>query len=377
MEQTMAEHARIRVALIFGGQSPEHGVSCLTATSVLNAIDRDRFDVVAVGITRQGRWTQVPLDVVAGYRIIEGRVPEVADGDHDAVWMVGASGCEVASRDGHGLVDIHGVDVAFALLHGPFGEDGTIQGLFEMMGIRYVGSGVAASAIGMDKHHMKVAFEAAGLPVWPYVVATAQRWCDDRDGVIAEVGTLQFPVFVKPARGGSSLGITRVSDPAGLAEAMTTAHAHDPKVIIEQGFVGARELECAVLANPDVPGGCDASTVGEVRVLAKDGFYDFEAKYIADDQAALDIPADIPASLVREIQEVAKRAFAAIGAEGLARVDVFAASSGEVWINEINTMPGFTEISMYPKLVQHSGMTYPELVGRLIDLALQRPVGLR
>ena len=377
MEQTTAEQARIRVALIFGGQSPEHGVSCLTATSVLKAVDKNKFDVVAVGITRQGHWTQVPLDVVANYRITDGRVPEVADGANDAVWMVGASGCEVASRDGHSLVDIHGVDVAFALLHGPFGEDGTIQGLFEMMGIKYVGSGVAASAIGMDKHHMKVAFEAAGLPVWPYVVATAQRWHDDRDGVIAEVGALQFPVFVKPSRGGSSLGITRVSDPSGLEDAVAAAQAHDPKIIIEQGFVGARELECAVLANPQAPNGCDATAVGEIRVLAKDGFYDFEAKYIADDQAALDIPADITDELTREIQAVAKRAFTAVGAEGLARVDVFAAASGEVWINEINTMPGFTEISMYPKLVQHSGMTYPDLVGRLIELALLRPLGLR
>ena len=377
MENSTADQARTRVALIFGGQSPEHGVSCLTAASVLQAIDQDSFDVVGVGITRQGRWTQVPLEVVADYRIVDGRVPEVADGMHDAVWMVGASGCEVASRDGHGLVDIHGVDVAFALLHGPFGEDGTIQGLFEMMGIRYVGSGVAASALGMDKHHMKVAFEAAGLPVWPYVVATAQRWDQDRDAVVAEVAALEFPVFVKPCRGGSSLGITRVTDITGLADAMQAAQLHDPKVIIEQGFVGARELECAVLANPDVEGGCDASAVGEVRVLAQDGFYSFDAKYIADDQAALDIPADIPAELTREIQIVAKRAFNAIGAEGLARVDVFAARTGEVWINEINTMPGFTEISMYPKLVQHSGMTYPQLVGRLIELALQRPVGLR
>ena len=377
MEKSTTEHGRTRVALIFGGQSPEHGVSCLTAASVLQAIDRDSFDVVGVGITRAGRWTQVPLDVVANYRIVDGQVPEVADGEHDAVWMVGATGCEVASRDGHALVDIRGVDVAFALLHGPFGEDGTIQGLFEMMGIRYVGSGVAASAIGMDKHHMKVAFEAAGLPVWPYVVATARRWEQEREAVVAEVAAMKFPVFVKPSRGGSSLGISRVSDISGLDAAMDVAQAHDPKVVIEQGFVGARELECAVLANPDVPGGCDASAVGEVRVLTNDGFYDFDAKYIAEGQAALDIPADIPVALSREIQIVAKRAFNAIGAEGLARVDVFAAASGEVWINEINTMPGFTEISMYPKLIQHSGMTYAQLVGHLIELAMARPVGLR
>ncbi len=375
--QTRVPVTRTKVALIFGGQSPEHGVSCLTAASVLQAMDTDSFDVVAVGISRDGRWTQVPLDVVANYSVVDGRVPEVADGDHDAVWMLGASGCEVASRDGESLVDIHGVDVAFALLHGPFGEDGTIQGLFEMMGIRYVGSGVAASAIGMDKHHMKVAFEAAGLPVWPYVVATTQRWQESPQDVVAEVSALQLPVFVKPCRGGSSLGITRVTEISGLGAAIAEAQLHDPKVIIEQGFVGARELECAVLANPESPGGCDASGIGEVRVLVKDGFYDFEAKYIADDQAALDIPADIPEELGARIQMVAKQAFSAIGAEGLARVDVFATREGEVWINEINTMPGFTEISMFPKLMQHDGMTYADLVTTLIDLAMTRPVGLR
>ncbi len=374
---TRTSHTRIRVALIFGGQSPEHGVSCLTAASVLQAMDTSRFDVVAVGITRGGRWTQVPLQVVANYKVVDGAVPEVSDGDHDAVWMLGASGCEVASRDGETLVDVHGVDVAFALLHGPFGEDGTIQGLFEMMGIRYVGSGVAASAIGMDKHHMKVAFEAAGLPVWPYVVATAQRWQDERGAVTDEVSNLQFPVFVKPCRGGSSLGITRVMDISGLDAAMAEAQAHDPKVIIEQGFVGARELECAVLANPESPEGCDASTIGEIRVLNEDGFYDFEAKYIADDQAALDIPAVIPSELSGRIQTVAKQAFTAVGAEGLARVDVFATVDGEVWVNEINTMPGFTEISMFPKLMQHDGMTYADLVATLVELAMTRPVGLR
>ncbi len=206
---------RIRVALIFGGQSSEHGISCLTASGVLKAIDRGRFDVVGVGISRNGRWTQVPLEVIAGYRIVDGKVPEVADPEHDAVWMVGEHGCEVATRSGETLVDIHGVDVAFALLHGPFGEDGTIQGLFEMMGIRYVGSGVTASAIGMDKHFMKVAFEAAGLPVWPYVAASGHRLRHDRAAVVREINeNLTYPLFVKPARGGSSIGISRVSDPS-------------------------------------------------------------------------------------------------------------------------------------------------------------------
>lgn len=368
---------RIRVALIFGGQSPEHGVSCLTAASVLRAIDTDRFEVHGVGITRSGRWTQVPLEVVAGYAVVDGEVPQVAEPERDAVWMVGAHGCEVATRDGERLVDINGVDVAFALLHGPYGEDGTIQGLFEMMGIRYVGSGVSASALGMDKHHMKVAFAAAGLPVWPYVVATDQRWRDDPAGVLADVDALQYPVFVKPARGGSSLGITRVAESSGVRAAIEAARAFDPKVVIEQGFVGARELECAVIADPTVPGGCQASAIGEIRVHTKLGFYDFEAKYIAEDEASLDVPAQTSPELAARIQQIAEQAFNAIGAEGLARVDVFADAEGEVWVNEINTMPGFTEISMYPKLWQHSGVPYPELVGRLIELALLRPIGLR
>lgn len=368
---------RTRVALIFGGASPEHGISCLTAASVLRAIDKERYDVLAVGISPSGRWTQVPLDVVDSYAIVDGLVPTVSEPEFDAVWMIGADGCEVATRRGEALVDIRGVDVAFALLHGPFGEDGTIQGMFEMMGIRYVGSGVAASAIGMDKHHMKVAFEAAGLPVWPYVVATDQRWRDDRVGVLAEANQLSYPLFVKPARGGSSLGISRVTEPAALEGAIEEARGYDPKVVIEQGFVGARELECAVLADVDAPEGCNASVVGEIQVHAKDGFYDFDAKYIADDEASLHIPADIPEELSERIRAVAKQAFNAVGSEGLARVDVFADVDGGVWVNEINTMPGFTEISMYPKLWQHSGLTYPELVGRLVDLAASRPIGLR
>lgn len=368
---------RIRVALIFGGQSSEHGISCLTAASVLKAIDRGRYDVVGVGITHAGRWTQVPLDVIAGYRIVDGRVPEVAEPQHDAVWMVGEDGCEVATRDGEKLVDINGVDVAFALLHGPFGEDGTIQGMFELMGIRYVGSGVAASAVGMDKHFMKLAFEAAGLPVWPYVAASGHRLRHHRAEVIDEINSrLVYPLFVKPARGGSSLGISRVADPSELDAAIEEAQRFDPKIVVEQGFIGARELEVAVLGDPAAPDGCVVSDVGEIRVQAEHGFYDFEAKYIDESGAALDAPADIPADLRARLQDLAKQAFHAVDAEGLVRADFFATEDG-AWINEVNTMPGFTKISMYPTLWQAAGMTYPQLIGRLIDLALERPVGLR
>lgn len=368
---------RTRVALIFGGQSSEHGISCLTAAGVLNAIDRDRYDVVGVGISRTGRWTQVPPEVIAGYRIVDGQVPEVAEPERDAVWMVGEHGCEVATRVGETLVDITGVDVAFALLHGPFGEDGTIQGMFELMGLRYVGSGVSASAVGMDKHFMKLAFEAAGLPVWPYVAASGHRLRHHRAAVLAEINDrLAYPLFVKPARGGSSLGIVRVTDPAGLDAAIDEAQRFDPKIVVEQGFVGARELEVAVLGNPDSPDGCDTSAVGEIRVQAEDGFYDFEAKYIDENGAALDAPADVTPELTARLQHLARRAFEAVGAEGLVRADFFVNDEGE-WINEVNTMPGFTQISMYPTLWQEAGMTYPELVGRLIELALERPVGLR
>lgn len=368
---------RTRVALIFGGTSSEHGVSCLTAASVLAAIDQDRFDVVGVGISPSGRWTQVSLDELASYAVTEGQLPQITEPETDAVWMSGPNGGEVATRDGDKLKDIRQIDIAFALLHGPFGEDGTIQGMFEMMGIRYVGSGVAASAIGMDKHHMKVAFEAAGLPVWPYVVASDYRWKTAPEAVLSQAAELQFPVFVKPCRGGSSMGITRVLDPDELRAAIDHAREYDPKIIIEQGFVGARELECAVLEDPSAPSRARASCVGEIRVHVKDGFYDFDAKYIADDEVSLDVPAEIPAELAERIRGLAIEAFAAVGSEGLARVDVFATPGGEVWINEINTMPGFTEISMYPKLWQESGLDYPELVNRLIRLALERPVGLR
>ncbi|CAL8977773.1 D-alanine--D-alanine ligase [Tessaracoccus sp. O5.2] len=368
---------RTRVALIFGGQSSEHGISCLTAASVLKAIDRDRYDVVGVGITRTGRWTQIPLETIRDYRIVDGVVPEVAEPRHDAVWMVGEHGCEVATRAGETLVDINGVDVAFALLHGPFGEDGTIQGMFELMGIRYVGSGVAASAIGMDKHFMKVAFEAAGLPVWPYVAASAHRLRHHRTAVIAEINErLAYPLYVKPARGGSSLGIVRVTEPAQLDAAIDEAQRFDPKIVVEQGFVGARELEVAVLGAPGSPDGCLASAVGEIRVHAEDGFYDFHAKYIDENGAALDAPADVTPELTARLQDLARRSYEAVGAEGLVRADFFVTDDG-AWINEVNTMPGFTQISMYPTLWQEAGMTYPELVGRLIDLAMERPLGLR
>ncbi len=373
----MAENNKTRVALVFGGQSPEHGVSCLTASRVLAAIDHDRFDVLGVGITKQGQWRRVDLADMAAYQITDGQVPQVAPSGPEAVWLQAETGCQVATREGSQLADINDVDVVFVLLHGPFGEDGTIQGQFEMMGVRYVGSGVAASAMAMDKQYMRIAFEAAGLAVAPYEVIAPEQWRHNAAEALARVQQLQFPLFVKPCRGGSSIGITRVDDPAELAAAIEEAQRYDPKVIVEQGLLGCRELECAVLADPDLPEGCRASDVGEIKVLDGSGFYDFEVKYLHPEQAALDLPAELTEAERTAIQQAARQAFRSLGCESLARVDVFLDAAGKVWLNEINTMPGFTEISMFPSLWQHQGLAYADLITRLIELALQRPLGLR
>ena len=368
--------SRHRVAVVFGGTSSEHGVSCLTAAGVLSALDRDRFDVVGIGITRTGRWILVDSETISRLGVTDGRLPELSENAAEAMLMRVSSGSELAVREQSVLSHLGPVDVALALLHGPFGEDGTIQGLFEMMGTRYVGAGVLASAVGMDKHYLKLVLAASGLPIGPFVAITAAEWRRDRTACLATISALQYPLFVKPARGGSSLGITKVDEAAGLERAIEVAHAYDPKIIIEQGFVGARELECGVL--DDLDGGSPlASVVAEVRVHSASGFYDFEAKYLPEEQVDLDVPADIRPELVDQVQQLAIKTFEAIGCEGLARVDVFVTHDGMVVINEINTMPGFTPHSMFPRMWAASGVPYPELVERLITLALRRPVGLR
>jgi D-alanine-D-alanine ligase len=368
--------SRHRVAVVFGGTSSEHGVSCLTAAGVLSALDRDRFDVVGIGITRTGRWILVDSETISRLGVTDGRLPELSENAAEAMLMRVSSGSELAVREQSVLSHLGPVDVALALLHGPFGEDGTIQGLFEMMGTRYVGAGVLASAVGMDKHYLKLVLAASGLPIGPFVAITAAEWRRDRTACLATISALHYPLFVKPARGGSSLGITKVDEAAGLERAIEVAHAYDPKIIIEQGFVGARELECGVL--DDLDGGSPlASVVAEVRVHSSSGFYDFDAKYLPEEQVDLDVPADIQPELVDQVQQLAIKTFEAIGCEGLARVDVFVTHDGHVVINEINTMPGFTSHSMFPRMWAASGVPYQELVERLITLALRRPVGLR
>jgi D-alanine-D-alanine ligase len=371
-----ATPTRTRVAVVFGGSSSEHQVSCLTAAGVVGVIDRSQFDVVGIGITRSGRWVSVNPDAIADLRITDGHLPELGENSADAVLLRAPAGSELAVRQRSALRELGPIDVAFSLLHGPFGEDGTIQGLFEMMGTRYVGAGVLASAIGMDKHFMKLVLAASGVPVGPFVPITPAEWSRDQAACLEAVAALSYPLFVKPARGGSSLGISRVDEPGGLTAAIELARRHDPKIIVEQGFVGARELECGVLA--DLDGGPPrASKVAEIRVGREDGFYDFQAKYLPDEQVSLDVPADVDADTAAQVQRLAVRTFEAIGCEGLARVDVFLTADRSVVVNEINTMPGFTPHSMFPRMWAATGVPYPELVEQLIRLAQKRPLGLR
>ena len=363
------------VAIVFGGRSSEHAVSCSTAAGVMAAIDRDAYDVLPIGIAKDGRWVLASSDTGA-LELSPGHVPEV-DGSGAAV-LVPLSTTERSLHilePGAQPEALGEVDVVFPLLHGPFGEDGTIQGLLELADIRYVGSGVLASAVMMDKHYMKVVFAGHGLPVGPYVVITDREWQRDPAASMDAVASLDWPVFVKPARGGSSMGITKVSGPEGLRAAIELARTHDPKVVVEAGIVG-REIECGVLEGRD---GAPARTseVGEIKIIRGHDFYDFEAKYLAELDVELSCPAEVPAEVAEEIRRVAVAAFEAAGCEGLARVDCFYTDHGDVVVNEINTMPGFTPLSMYPRMWAASGLDYPHLIDELIQLALTRRTGLR
>jgi D-alanine-D-alanine ligase len=365
---------KARVAVVFGGRSSEHAVSCMTAAGVLRALDRDRYDVVPVGIATDGRWV-LAADDPAALEARGAQLPSVDDNGPGVLVPTSTSDRSlVALRPGEVPSTLGEVDVVFPLLHGPFGEDGTIQGLLELGDVPYVGSGVLASAAGMDKHYMKVLLAGHGLPVGPYAVISDRQWRTDRAAALATLEPLGLPVFVKPARAGSSIGISRVDDAADLPAAIEEARRHDPKVVVEAGISG-RELECGVLQ--DLDGTPRASELGEIEVVAGHAFYDFEAKYVAEADVRLSTPADVPPSVRERVQELAVRAFEVMGCEGLARVDVFLTDAGEVVVNEINTMPGFTPHSMYPRMWAASGIDYPALVDRLVQLALRRPTGLR
>ncbi len=371
----MSPRPKPRIAVVFGGRSSEHAVSCATAASVLSVIDTDRYDVVPIGISTDGKWVLESadahhLELTAQHR------PHVSS---DATAVVLSSDPTrrelVVSEPGEAPRALGEVDVVFPLLHGPWGEDGTIQGLFEMAGVHYVGSGVLASAIGMDKHFMKVVLAAAGVPTSPYTVCKPRAWEQDPEMVRKEVAALGYPVFVKPARGGSSLGITKVHGPDDLDAAIEHARSFDPKVLVEQAMSGAREIECGVLQRSD--GGADASVVAEITSYGDHEFYDFEAKYLGEEGVELEVPADLPESVSEQIRAMAVQAFEVLECEGLARVDFFRTASGQLLVNEINTMPGFTPASMYPRMWAATGVDYPELVERLVSLAVHRPTGLR
>lgn len=374
--ESRAESRKPRVAVVFGGRSSEHAISCVTAGSVLKAIDRDVYDVVPIGIATDGRWV---LESGDPDRLrIEGadRLPSV-DGERAPVALAQqAAGTDlVVSEPSQPPRTLGEVDVVFPLLHGPWGEDGTIQGMFEMAGVRYVGAGVLASAVSMDKAYMKVVLAAAGLPVLPSVTVTARDWARDPAACRAQADELGYPLFVKPARGGSSIGISKAHDASELDACIEEAHRHDSKALVEVSAEGGREVECGVLQALD--GTPETSQPAELRVGGDHEFYDFAAKYLPGEHTEIDIPAELPPGVADELRALAARAFEAVSCEGLARVDFFVMPDNSLVVNEINTMPGFTPTSMYPQMWAASGVDYPELVDRLIRLALARDTGLR
>ena len=356
------QQGRLRVAVVFGGHSSEHGISCVSAGNVLAALDRERYEVIPVGIAQDGSWSLAPDDPQV-YRIVDGQVPSVPKGGTPVVLAPDPTVGGLRMADGTVLA----VDVVFPVLHGAGGEDGSIQGVCELAQLPFVGSGMAASAVCMDKLRTKAAAIAAGIPVGPYVGITDRRWLEQRDDALAEVQALGMPVFVKPARAGSSVGISKVHAVDELPAAIDEARTHDLRVIVEAGVV-AREVECAVLATAD---GLKVSPCAEIRVLGDHEFYDFEAKYL-DGSAAITVPAEIDEESAQRVRQVALETFVAMGCEGMARVDVFLTEAGEVLLNEPNTIPGFTPTSMYPALWQAAGLSYAALLDTLIDDALRR-----
>jgi D-alanine-D-alanine ligase len=348
------------IAIVFGGRSSEHEISCVSAGGVLAALDRSKFEPVLIGITREGKWVHVSEDFPLEIR--GGVLPEVP-ADAPAV-----------------VADIHGlsvndkplnVDVIFPLLHGPYGEDGTIQGFCEMANIAYVGSGVLASAVAMDKSFAKPIFASQGMDVVPGFVVKKGDWKSQRSQCEKSAAELQFPLFVKPARGGSSRGTTKVKSASELAAAIDEAHNYDSKALVEKAIHGL-EVECAVL---EIAGSPEASVVGSISIDPKFEFYDFQAKYL-DGATKIELPALVPSDIAEEIRGQAIKAFKALGCSGLARVDFFYSTTGEIFINELNTMPGFTATSVFPKMWAATGMNYQSIIEELIKTALLRTNGV-
>jgi D-alanine-D-alanine ligase len=361
---------KIRVSVIFGGRSSEHSISCISAGSVLRALDRSRYDVVPIGITKSGKWV-LEADNADRLAIQNGVFPEVDATNPVVLFTADPSATDLVVQSNVPEV-LQQVDVAFPVLHGPWGEDGTIQGLLELAGIPYVGSGVFASAAAMDKAHLKAMMHSAGLPIGPYEVVSNAQWLTEKDASLARIKTLGLPVFIKPCRAGSSVGISKVKSHDDLVVAIEAARIHDPKIIAEASIENAREIECGVLSTSTGP---KASVCAEIIVRDGHEFYDFEAKYV-DDSVELSVPAKLDPAQHEKLRELAIQAFLAMDGEGLARVDMFV-TGNDVVINEINTMPGFTPISMYPRMWAETGIDYPALVDALVQDALHRGVGLR
>ena len=377
--------AKKRIVVMYGGKADEHSISCISAASALRALDTDKFEAIPVGITKDGKWI-VNGENPLGWSLDEGLpTVEKTPGAKDVVLEVALGQDGFFAREDDGTLTPFGhVDAVFPVLHGPYGEDGTIQGLFEMMGVPYVGCGVLASAACMDKHYTKVLLAAAGIPVAPGITLDA-RFFDkasefkaNADAIMAQVSEagLQYPLFVKPSRAGSSFGVTKVEhegDAAELAAAVYEASHHDWRILVEQG-IDAREIECAVLC-PKAGEAPQASWPGEIvldkRAEGDDQFYDFDSKYMDAAASHVEVPANLPEETLNLVRETAKKAFVAVDGAGLSRVDTFVTKDGKVMVNEINTMPGFTSISMYPKAWEATGVRYTDLITMLIEGVLR------
>ncbi|APR84342.1 D-alanine--D-alanine ligase [Minicystis rosea] len=362
----MSQEKKVRVAVVFGGRSAEHEISLLSARFVFESLDRDRFEPVLIGIDKSGRWLLQEEALLLGgardprlARLNQAR-PDVALAAHPTP----SGAAALAVTGGPAL----GVDVVFPVLHGPMGEDGCVQGLLELAGVPYVGAGVLGSSVGMDKDVMKRLLTAAEIPILPFVTVRRPEWDRSQGNVLDRAAALGFPLFVKPANLGSSVGVRRVKTRADLPSAIDHAFEFDTKIVIEAGLERPREIECAVLGNDDPK----ASVAGEIVVDHPDGFYSYAAKYIDENGSFPRIPADLTPAQHEAVQALAIRTFQVLECAGLARVDFFLAANGDLFVNEINTIPGFTSISMYPKLWEASGVSARALVTRLIDLALER-----
>ncbi|MEX2115828.1 MAG: D-alanine--D-alanine ligase family protein [Bacteroidota bacterium] len=362
MTNSVSQEKRIKVGVVFGGRSPEHEVSLVSAASVIRALNPQKYEVLPIGITPEGRWLASP----DALKLLKEKIPVERYPEHTIVPNPQHKGLMSLNRSLTGPALYH-VDVLFPVLHGVFGEDGTIQGLFELAGIPYVGSGVLGSAIGMDKVIQKQLLLQAGIPVAPGLWFTSDEFSKNRKKILeSATRTIRYPAFVKPANLGSSIGISKARNVKELETAINLASEYDRKILVEKAVPRAREIECSVLGNDDPV----ASVPGEI--IPSNEFYDYDAKYVDGKSKAL-VPAKLPKQVVKKIQELSVRAFRILDCAGMARIDFLVpAASTKVFLNEINTIPGFTSISMYPKLWEASGLPYPDLLDRLIQLALER-----